>query len=161
MDTDQDGVPDDRDKQIITPTECQPVDADGVGKCPCHCEGIKMGGACGNIGAGSIMFAPGSSRITPAMQSQLANLAAQMQADPTCRVVVMGNAGGSKVAQQRSWDRVNAVIEYMSETHNIDRNRFIFQYEGSASENSVNYRSAREGEEGPSNVAPPHPDLRR
>jgi uncharacterized protein (DUF2141 family) len=34
-DTDGDGVPDCRDKQLITPTECQPVDADGVGKCPC------------------------------------------------------------------------------------------------------------------------------
>jgi hypothetical protein len=96
------------------------------------------------------------------MQSQLANLAAQMQAQPTCKVVVMGNGGGSKVAQQRSWDRVNAVIEYMSETNNIDRSRFIFQYDqGNGAENSVNYRSANVGEEGPSNVAPPHPDLRR
>jgi outer membrane protein OmpA-like peptidoglycan-associated protein len=161
MDTDGDGVPDDRDKQLITPTECQPVDADGVGKCPCHCEGAIGGAPCGNIAPGSIVFGSGSSRITPAMQSQLANLAAQMQAQPTCKVVVMGSAGGSKVAQQRSWDRVNAVIEYMSETNNIDRSRFIFQYEGAASENSVNYRSANVGEEGPSNVAPPHPDLRR
>ena len=95
------------------------------------------------------------------MESQLATLAAQMQANPDCKVVVMGNAGSSKLAQQRSWDRVNAVIEYMSEKSNIDRNRFIFQYEGGAGENSVNYRSANEGEEGPSNVAPPHPDLRR
>jgi outer membrane protein OmpA-like peptidoglycan-associated protein len=160
MDTDGDGVPDDRDKQLITPTECQPVDADGVGKCPCNCEGT-VGVACGNIAPGSIMFASGSSKITPSMESQLATLAAQMQANPDCKVVVMGNAGGSKLAQQRSWDRVNAVIEYMSEKSNIDRSRFIFQYEGGASENSVNYRSATQGEEGPSNVAPPHPDLRR
>lgn len=160
MDTDGDGVPDDRDKQLITPTECQPVDADGVGKCPCHCEGMKVG-SCGNIAPGAITFASGSSRISPAMQAQLATLAAQMQANPDCRVVVMGNGGGSKMAQQRSWDRVNAVIEYMSEKNNIDRNRFIFQYQGGAGENSVNYRSATPGEEGPSNVAPPHPDLRR
>ncbi len=33
-DTDGDGVPDCKDKQLITPNECQPVDADGVGKCP-------------------------------------------------------------------------------------------------------------------------------
>jgi len=161
MDTDGDGVPDDRDKQLITPTECQPVDADGVGKCPCHCEGQMITGTCGNIAPGNIMFAPGSARITPSMEAQLATLAAQMQANPDCRVVVAGNAGGSKLAQQRSWDRVNAVIEYMSEKSNIDRNRFIFQYEGAAPENGVMYRSANEGEEGPSNVAPPHPDLRR
>ena len=35
LDTDGDGVPDSRDKEKITPTYCQPVDADGVGKCPC------------------------------------------------------------------------------------------------------------------------------
>ena len=34
-DTDGDGVPDCKDKELITPTYCQPVDADGVGKCPC------------------------------------------------------------------------------------------------------------------------------
>ena len=33
-DTDGDGVPDSKDKELITPTYCQPVDADGVGKCP-------------------------------------------------------------------------------------------------------------------------------
>jgi hypothetical protein len=158
MDTDGDGVPDDRDKQLITPTECQPVDADGVGKCPCNCTGAVA--ACGNIGAGSISFSSGS-RITPAMQSQLATLAAQMQGSPDCRVVIMGNGGESKAAQQRSWDRVNAIIEFMSEKHNIDRNRFIFNYQGSGSPDAVMYRSANEGEEGPSNVPPPHPNLRR
>jgi len=160
MDTDGDGVPDDRDKQLITPTECQPVDADGVGKCPCNCEG-QVVGACSQIGAGSLVFSSGSTRVTPAMQSQLANLAAQMQANPTCRVVIMGNGAGSKAAQQRSWDRVNAVIEYMSERNGIDRNRFIFQYGGTGDENVVMYRVANAGEEGPSNQAPPFPNLRR
>jgi hypothetical protein len=160
MDTDGDGVPDDRDKQLITPTECQPVDADGVGKCPCNCE-PGTGKVCSNI-AGSIVFGAGSSRVTPAMQGSLANLAAQMQANPTCRVVVYANGSGSKVAQQRSWDRVNAVIEYMSEKNNIDRSRFIFRYDdASAPDNTVMYRAAQEGESGDSNVAPPHPDLRR
>jgi len=160
MDTDGDGVPDDRDKQLITPTECQPVDADGVGKCPCP-DGCGTAKSCGNIGAGSIMFTSGSSRITPAMQAQLATLAAQMQANPDCRVVIMGNGSGSKAAQQRSWDRVNAIIEYMSEKNNIDRNKFIFNYEGTGSADAVMYRSANQGEEGPSNVPPPHPNLRR
>jgi outer membrane protein OmpA-like peptidoglycan-associated protein len=34
LDTDGDGVPDCKDKEKITPTQCQPVDADGIGKCP-------------------------------------------------------------------------------------------------------------------------------
>lgn len=33
-DTDADGVPDYKDKQLITPTECQPTDTLGIGKCP-------------------------------------------------------------------------------------------------------------------------------
>ena len=37
-DTDGDGVPDYIDHQLITPTECQPVDSLGVGMCPCPCE---------------------------------------------------------------------------------------------------------------------------
>ena len=36
-DTDGDGVPDCKDKELITPTYCQPVDADGIGKCPVPC----------------------------------------------------------------------------------------------------------------------------
>lgn len=163
LDTDGDGVPDDRDKELITPTYCQPVDADGIGKCPCPEDCGPGGTACANIGSGVLDFGTTGTRITPNMQSQLAVLAAAMQANPTCRVVIAGNGAGSKIAQQRSWDRVNAVIEYMSEKNNIDRTRFIFQYEasGMVPANSVMFRSANVGEEGPSNTAPPHPNLRR
>jgi len=162
MDTDGDGVPDYRDKQLITPTECQPVDADGVGKCPCpEACGSVSHEQCGNIGAGSIIFTSNSARISASMQAQLATLAAQMQANPTCKVVITGAGNGSKIQQQRSWDRVNAIIAYMSEKNNIDRNRFIFQYGQAGDANTVMYRSAMAGEEGPANVAPPFPNLRR
>lgn len=163
MDTDGDGVPDYRDKQLITPTECQPVDEDGIGKCPCpdDCAGMSMSGPCSDIGAGSYIFDNNSARISPYNQSRLASLAALMKAHPVCKVVLIGSGSGSKHQQQRSWDRVNAIITFMAERHGIDRSRFIFQYGQPGDANSVMYRTAMSGEVGPSNVAPPFPNLRR
>ncbi len=167
LDTDGDGVPDFRDKELITPTICQPVDADGVGKCPCPdgCEGKKTetppASHCGNISFGSLTFSGNKAEVAPTLRNQLANLASQMKANPTCKVVIIGNGNDSKKKQQRSWDRVNAIINFMSDVHGIDRNRFIFQYAGSGDANSVMFRSANEGEDGPSNVAPPFPNLRQ
>lgn len=159
LDTDGDGVPDYLDKEKITPTECQPVDADGVGKCPepeC-CKGMQ--GGC-NIMANSLCFSANSANLSAEHKNILANLAAQMKASPTCKVVVIGNQGNSKLQQQRSWEKVNAVIKYMTETQNINRNQFIFQYQGTSGDvNCVMFRAAQPGEEGPTNVPPPHPQL--
>jgi hypothetical protein len=74
-------------------------------------------------------------------------------------VVVAGNGNVSKSQQQRSWERVEAVIVYMSEKHGIDRNRFIFQYAQTGDANTVNYRAAAIGEDGPVTQAPPFPNL--
>jgi outer membrane protein OmpA-like peptidoglycan-associated protein len=120
---------------------------------------MGTGGGC-NVGAGSICFKANSAKLSSDANNQLANLAAQMKANPTCKVVVLGNAGDSKVQQQRSWDRVNAVINYMSETQQVSRDMFIFQYTGGTGDaNCVMFRTAMPGEEGPSNLPPPHPQL--
>lgn len=166
FDTDGDGVADYKDKQLITPTECQPVDADGVGKCPdpecCKNRPPAETGGCGSIPSGSIQFAAGASKLGASAMNQLNSLANAMRANPNCKSVIIGNGSGSKVEQQRSWDRVNSVINYMVEKQAIERERFIFQYGNATGDNnSVDYRSAAPGEEGPSNVPPPHPNLRK
>ncbi len=160
LDTDGDGVCDYKDKQLITPTECQPTDADGIGTCPdpACCDNVKPT-TCGDIESGSVGFNSGSSKISSSSASQLSSLASQMRNSPNCKVVVTGNGNENKIAQQRSWDRVNSIINYMVDRHNIDRDRFIFQYGRSGNSNSVEYRSANGGEEGPSNMAPPFPNL--
>ena len=162
LDTDGDGVPDYKDKQLITPTECQPVDADGVGHCPCPegCAGLVGPGktACKHIIDGAIRF-PGTTKLSPAIEAQLATLASQMKLDVNCKVVVIGG-GGDKKKEQHSWERVNAVIEYMTEKQNILRERFIFQYGKGDDENVVSYRSAEDNETGPNAPPPPHPELK-
>ena len=164
FDTDGDGVADYKDKQLITPTECQPVDADGVGKCPdpeC-CKNVGSGPVgCANIPNGSIAFTAGSAKLSSSAMNQLNNLAGSMRSNPNCKAVIIGNGSGSKIEQQRSWDRVNSVINYMVDKQGIDRERFIFQYGNSGDSNSVDYRAASSGEEGPSNTPPPFPNLRR
>jgi len=161
MDTDGDGVPDFRDRQLITPTECQPVDADGVGNCPCpsNCQTIAPPANTCNIAPTTLEFDNNSSKFSAKVQAQLVALAAQMNASPSCKVVVAGNGNVSKSQQQRSWERVDAVIVYMNEKHGIDRTRFIFQYAQTGDANTVNYRAAAIGEDGPVTQAPPFPNL--
>jgi hypothetical protein len=164
LDTDGDGVPDYKDKQLITPTECQPVDADGVGHCPCPEDCKKdltehnSSRKCGGITDNTLLFKD-NSNINATMEAQLATLASQMRAYPDCKVVIVGSGSGSKPKEQHSWEHVNAVIEYMSEKHNISRDRFIFQYGHEGDENVVNYRSANMDETGADTVPPPHPEI--
>jgi hypothetical protein len=172
LDTDGDGVPDCRDKEKITPTICQPVDADGVGKCPdpqC-CKDLKAyidstGGGNGkkcNIGnLPSITFKGRSVILSKDAQALLASAAEQLRNNPNCKVAVIGYGESSKNAQQLSWDRVNAVINYLVEKEGVSSERFIFRYgQSGGDENTVDLRDGT-GEEGPNTVPAPHPNLRR
>ena len=167
LDTDGDGVPDCRDKQLITPTYCQPVDADGVGTCPdpeCCKNMVPGAGECAAaLGAlPSVTFSGSGVTVNNDAASLLASVAERMRNNPGCNVVVIGYCSSNKQQQQRSWDRVNAVINHMVEKEGISANRFIFNYGQEGGDcNTVDLRAASAGEEGPNTVPAPHPNLRR
>ncbi|MEK7226520.1 MAG: OmpA family protein, partial [Bacteroidota bacterium] len=168
-DTDGDGVPDCKDKELITPTYCQPVDADGIGKCPdpkcCEDRPVvvvektcseKMGSL------PSVAFKPNSNKLSDDAKAVLATVAAKLRDNPGCKVVVIGYCSSNKKEQQLSWDHVNAVINHMVDKEGISSDRFIFNYMQEGGDcNTVDLRAAGEGEDGPNRVEPPHPNLRK
>ncbi|MBV4358132.1 OmpA family protein [Pinibacter aurantiacus] len=167
-DTDGDGVPDYKDKELITPTQCQPVDADGVGKCPeppC-CQDIRNNmmtkpAGCGIGDLPSVSFGAKSVSLSKDAKAVLAGVAQKMKDNANCKVAVVGYGESSKSAQQLSWDRVNAVINYLVEKEGINADRLIFKYgEGGGDANTVDLRDGS-GEEGPNTVPAPHPNLRK
>ncbi len=166
-DTDGDGVPDCKDKELITPTYCQPSDADGIGKCPCPegCVGIAppVQGCSEKLGAlPSVTFKAGTNKLSDDAKAVLASVASRLRNNPDCRVVVVGYCASSKKEQQLSWDHVNAVINYMVEKEGVSVDRFIFNYGQDGGDcNTVDLRAAAEGENGPNTVPAPHPNLRK
>lgn len=169
LDTDGDGVPDYRDKQKITPPNWFPVDADGVGTEPepACCKELRDKIAnlqvapkndCAITSLPSVQFAKGTVKLSKAAQASLASVAAQLNANPTCKAKVIGYGASNKKAQQLSWDRVNSVIRYLVEKQGISESRLLFFYGQDGDANTVDLQGTTE--DGPNTVPAPHANLK-
>ncbi|MBI2729651.1 MAG: hypothetical protein HYX40_02670 [Sphingobacteriales bacterium] len=142
LDTDGDGVPDCKDKEKITPTYCQPVDADGVGKCPCPdstCLGTRTPPPTCVLGyIPPIVFKKGADALSNDAMSILTSLGGMLKVSPVCKVKVVGHPLADKRSQARNQKRIDAVVKYLVETQGVTADRVEAVYDGGAGdENTV------------------------
>jgi outer membrane protein OmpA-like peptidoglycan-associated protein len=131
LDTDGDGVPDARDKEKITPTACQPVDADGVGKCPVVCPdstcpgwGVRPADCATALGSlPSLTFSGNSANLTSDHRAMLASVAAILRNNPNCRLEIVDYCKGSKAKMGTGQRRAEAVRNHLVEREGISADR--------------------------------------
>ena len=169
-DTDGDGVPDFKDKELLTPQQCFPVNGDGIGSCPepacckemkdlvANMKPVSKSVEC-TIGSLPAIVFNGNAKLTKEAEQTLTAIAAKLNANPSCNINVIGYGASSKSAQQLSWDRVNAVIKYLVEKQGIAEGRFIFTYGQDGDNNTVDLQGTVST--GPNTVPAPHPNLKK
>lgn len=169
LDTDGDGIPDCKDHELITPTYCQPVDSNGIGYCPLPtcCQPASQGiidPACveklGKLP--SVVFNNNSATLSTQGKKSLDSVAYQLYNMPGCFLVVSTNCFPNERNQQLSWNRVNAVINYLVDKKGVGANRILTSYASKDTNcNAIELRGNYAGEEQLDNNPPPHPNLRR
>ncbi|WP_430902437.1 OmpA family protein [Paraflavitalea sp. sgz302552] len=109
----------------------------------------------------SITFKGKTVTLSNDAKALLASVAQKMKQSADCKVAVVGYCNSSKAEQQLSWDRVNAIINYLVEKEGISDSRFVFKFGQEGGDcNTVDLQDGT-GEEGPNTVPAPHPNLRR
>jgi outer membrane protein OmpA-like peptidoglycan-associated protein len=120
---------------------------------------MGRGGAPCNLNLPALVFKSGGAKLAKDNSKLLDAVAEQLKNNPNARIKVLGHPEANKTAQQKSYDRVEAIIKYLVEKQGISENRFIFSYDaGSGDANTIDLQCTTE--EGPSTVPAPAPHLK-
>lgn len=172
LDSDKDGIIDLYDLEPFSPPG-YPVDEFGVAIIPPVDYG--SGFDCNAVTEfPSVHFDKDKFYIRPEFYAHMHNLAEMMLLCPDLKIVATGMTDkddSDKYNEQLSWNRVNAVIDYITAKYGIDRSRFIVDYEGKKNatgtsyidqfrERKVSFRVAKDGDKGSSNPPAPHPGFK-
>jgi outer membrane protein OmpA-like peptidoglycan-associated protein len=170
LDSDKDGIIDLYDLEPFSPPG-YPVDEHGVAIVPpsgdgFDCEAITV--------FPSVHFDRNKFYIKPEFYAHLHNVAELMLLCPDLKLVASGMTDkddNEKYNEQLSWNRVMAVVDYLTAKYGLDKERFIVEFEGKRNatgtsaidkyrERKVEFRVAQAGDKGSSNPAAPHPGLK-
>ncbi len=173
LDSDADGIIDLNDDEPFSPPGL-PVNLKGVAQLPPSCCDEMMAVACSNVILPSVHFDKDKFNIKPEFYAHLHDLATKMGDCPDLVIRATGMTDkddNQKYNEQLSWNRANAVIDYLTEKYGINRDRFILKFSGESNaegssnieqykERKVSLEQANADEMGESNPAPPHPGLK-
>ena len=174
LDSDKDGIIDHLDTEPFSPPG-YPVDENGVAQIPPVEMPETNGYDCAAINdLPSVHFEKNKFYIRPEFYAHMHNVAELMLVCPDVKVVASGMTDkddNEKYNEQLSWNRVNAVIDYITDKYGLERSRFIVKYEGESAakgssaidqyrERKVSLRTAGSDDSGDSNPAAPHPGIK-